>query len=310
MTGKSPAKLFTITAPASSANLGPGFDSIGLALSLSLKVDVYPSETWRFEPRSPELTGVPRDESNLVIRTALATARERGAAPRPCRLEAWSDIPLARGLGSSAAAIVTGLMLANELGRLGLPKEELARLAILAEGHPDNPLAALYGGLVVAATGGDGGAAAAGGRVSFVRGHLPPCDIVVCIPDYPLETKKARAVLPSTLPFGRAVAASARANVLVAALVSGDWGGVGEAMRGDLFHEPYREPLLPDLPRMRRLAYESGAYGAALSGAGPSVIAFTPAGRGPGLRDRFAEAFPSFGARLAAEDKDGTRLIR
>ncbi len=350
--GKSSPKLFTISVPASSANLGPGFDSIGLALSFSLKVDVYPDETWRLEPRSPELSGVPRDESSLVIRTALAAAREHGAVLHPCRLEAWSDIPLARGLGSSAAAIVAGLMLANELGGLGLPKEELACSAIRAEGHPDNPLAALFGGLVIAATGGgseasgrgsagggsevsgrgsagggseasspgrDGGGDGVGdshsgedgcGRVSFVLGHLPPCDIVVCIPDYPLETKRARAALPETLPFGRAVAASGQANVLVAALFAGDWEKAGEAMRGDLFHEPYREPLLPGLPRMRRLAYENGAYGAALSGAGPTVIAFAPTGSGPRLRDRFSETFPAFDARLATEDRDGARLIR
>lgn len=317
-------RIFRIVVPASSANLGPGFDSIGLALSFRLEIDVFPAETWSFLPRSPALAGVPEDETNLVIRTALDGAPAlaalghsgRSVALPPCRLEAWSDIPLARGLGSSAAAIVAGLLLANERGGYGLSRDLLAGPAVAAEGHPDNPLAALFGGLVVAGPWTRGPAtnreddALPASAPDFVRLDLPPCDIVVSIPDYPLETKKARAALPASLPHPVATAASAQANLLVAALGAGDWATAGRALMGDLLHEPCRRPLLPDFDRMRRVALDSGAYGATLSGAGPTVIAFAPPGRGLAVRESLAAAFPAFDTRLVSEDKEGARLIR
>jgi homoserine kinase len=145
--------------------------------------------------------------------------------------------------------------------------------------------------------------------VTFVRAPLPPADIVLCIPDYPLPTVTARAVLPATLPFADAVLASARANVLVAALLSGDWPAAGRMLGGDLLHEPFRAPLLPDFARMREVALANGAHGAALSGAGPTVIAFAPPGRGPALRKAFQEAFPSFETRVVSEDRLGATVV-
>ena len=310
--------LLRIKVPATSANLGPGFDSVGLALSFGLTVEVYPQagtaigggaspEAPRRQVEMPDpvlgaadLSGLPTDESNLIIQTALAVAAEHGGALPPCRLVVRSEIPLARGLGSSASAIVAGALIANEVGGLGLSRGDLVTVAARLEGHPDNVAPAILGGLVIAAQGGV--------PVTFVRAHLPPADIVLCLPDYPLPTAKARAVLPASLPHRDAVLASARANVLVAGLLSGDWLAAGEMMRGDLFHELFRAPLLPDFVRMREVALANGAYGAALSGAGPTVIAFAPPGRGPALRQKFQEAFPSFETRVVSEDRLGATV--
>jgi homoserine kinase len=318
-----------IKVPATSANLGPGFDSVGLALSFGLTVEVYPqcgaaggggaspgAPRWQVEmpdpaPGAADLSGLPTDESNLIVRTAFAVAAGHGAvghgvaggrALPPCRLVVRSEIPLARGLGSSASAIVAGALIANEVGGLGLSRGDLVTVAARLEGHPDNVAPAILGGLVIAAQGGV--------PVTFVRAHLPPADIVLCIPDYPLPTAKARAVLPASLPYRDAVLASARANVLVAGLLSGAWPAAGEMLRGDLFHEPFRAPLLPDFARILEVALANGAYGAALSGAGPTVIAFAPPGRGRALRQAFQEAFPSFETRLASEDRQGAVLVR
>jgi len=317
-----------IKVPATSANLGPGFDSVGLALSFGLTVEVYPqadtargggasleAPRWQVEMPAPalgaaDLSGLPTDEGNLIIQTALAVAAGHGAAGSggaggralpPCRLVVRSEIPLARGLGSSASAIVAGAILANELGGLGLAPGDLVTVAARLEGHPDNVAPAVLGGLVIAAQGGV--------PVTFVRTHLPPADIVLCIPDYPVPTVTARAALPATLPFADAVLASARANVLVAALLSGDWPAAGPMLGGDLFHERFRQPLLPDYPRLREVALAAGAYGAALSGAGPTVIAFAPPGRGPAVADAFRAAFPRFETRVATEERRGATVV-
>jgi len=275
---------------------------------------------WQVEMPDPalgaaDLSGLPTDETNLIVRTALAVAGGHGAAGHgaagsgvvggralpPCRLVVRSEIPLARGLGSSASAIVAGALIANELGGLGLSRGDLVTVAARLEGHPDNVAPAILGGLVIAAQGGV--------PVTFIRAHLPPADIVLCIPDFPLPTAKARAVLPASLSHRDAVLASARANVLVAGLLSGDWPAAGEMLRGDLFHEPFRAPLLPDFARMREVALANGAYGAALSGAGPTVIAFAPPGRGPAVADAFRAAFPRFETRVAAEERRGATVV-
>jgi homoserine kinase len=339
-----------IKVPATAANLGPGFDSVGLALSFGLTVEVYPlagtpagsaggggaspgAPRWQVElpdpaPGEADLSGLPTDETNLIVRTALAVAAGQvtagsgtaghgvagGAALPPCRLVVRSQIPLARGLGSSASAIVAGTLVANELGGLGLAPGDLVTVTARLEGHPDNVAPAILGGLVIAAQGGEsgdghtvGGGPAA--PVTFVRAHLPPADIVLCIPDYPLPTVTARAVLPATLPFADAVLGSARANVLVAALLFGDWPAAGRMLGGDLFHEPFRQPLLPDCTRLREVALAAGAYGAALSGAGPTVIAFAPPGRGPAVADAFRAVFPRFETRVVAEQRRGATVV-
>lgn len=334
-------RAFTIRVPATSANLGPGFDSLGLALSFGLAVRVDPAVeadgriaaaegavatrgrpgAWRVDLRSETLFGLPTDENNLIVRTALEVAAGYGITLPPGHLVVNSEIPLARGLGSSASAIVAGVVLASELGGLGLSREDIVAVAAAVEGHPDNVAAAVLGGLVVTASAADpastAGAATPAARASagapglvFIRANLPPADIVVAIPDYPLSTKLARAALPGSLPHPTAVLAGARGNVLVAALLSGDWARAGLMMRGDLLHEPYRAPLMPTFTRLRELAYEAGAYGACLSGAGPTVIAFTPPGRGGEVGRAMGAAYPAYDMRITTEDRQGLVVSR
>jgi homoserine kinase len=314
-------RAFTIRVPATSANLGPGFDSLGLALSFWLTVRVDPAVeadgriaaaegaaatrgrpgSWRVDLRSETLLGLPTDETNLIVRAALEVAAGYGITLPPGHLVVNSEIPLARGLGSSASAIVAGAVLANELGGLGLSREDIVAVTAAVEGHPDNVAAAVLGGLVVTA--------GTPGPV-FIRANLPPADIVVAIPDYPLSTELARAALPGSLPHPTAVLAGARGNVLVAALLSGDWVRAGLMMRGDLLHEPYRAPLMPTFTRLRDLAYEAGAYGACLSGAGPTVIAFTPPGRGGEVGRAMGAAYPAYDVRITTEDRQGLVVSR
>ncbi len=304
-------RAFTIRVPATSANLGPGFDSVGLALSFGLTVRVDPSDhpgAWRVDLRSEVLWGLPTDETNLIVRTALEVAAGYGMTLPPGRLVVDSEIPLARGLGSSASAIVAGVVLASELGGLGLSREDIVAVAAAVEGHPDNVAAAVLGGLVVAASAARASAGAPG--LVLIRANLPPADIVVAIPDYPLSTDLARAALPGSLPHPTAVLAGARGNVLVAALLCGDWVRAGLMMRGDLLHEPYRAPLMPTFTRLRDLAYEAGAYGACLSGAGPTVIAFTPPGRGIEVGRAMGAACPAYDLRVTTEDRQGLVVSR
>ncbi len=307
MTGGRP--LFTIRVPATSANLGPGFDSLGLALGFGLEVAVHPAEppgSWLVEPLGPNLDGLPYDEENLIVRTALDVAARHGVRLPPHRLVLRSGIPLARGLGSSAAAVVAGVELANEVAGLGLGDERRIDLAARVEGHPDNVAAAILGGLVIAAMD--------DAKTTVLRAHLPPADVVLAIPEYSLPTATARAVLPREMPYRTAVLASARGNALVAALLLGDWTRAGELMRGDLFHEPHRAGLVPGLAALRDLVYEAvskgGAYGAALSGAGPTLIAFAPVGHGPALAATLHRAVPRYAIHVTAESRRGVTVSR
>lgn len=301
------ARLLTIWVPATSANLGPGFDSVGLALAFGLTVEVFPADgRWSVELTGDDLLGLPTGEDNLIVGTALAVAGRHGAELPSCRLAVKSEIPLARGLGSSAAAIVSGVMLANELGRLRLTGAEFVSEAARVEGHPDNVAPAILGGLVIGAQ----APSCAQAPPFWVAARFPPAEVVLCIPDDALKTETARAALPAYLPFADAVRGSAASNVLVAALLCGDWGTAGEMMRHDVFHECFRQGLLPDFPSMRDLAYRHGAYGAALSGAGPTLIAFAPSGRAAALAEAFRRDFPRFETRITSASRRGARVSR
>lgn len=257
---------FEVVVPASTANLGPGFDSLGMALNLFLHLRFSPQERKEVVLRGEQWKGIPADDRNLVIRVMREAFRRAGREMPPFRLEMESDIPLMRGLGSSAAAVVGGLMAANQL--LGCPwkREELLLQATNREGHPDNAAASLLGGVVVCSWDGQ--------RLHYVQSSPPPLHVVTAIPSFSLSTERARDVLPQNLPHSRAVLASSRANLLTAALLTGRWELLEVAME-DWFHQPYRLPLVPGMEEVLANARRHGALGVALSGAGPTVIAFT-----------------------------------
>ncbi|MBJ8325386.1 homoserine kinase [Streptococcus pacificus] len=247
-----------IIVPATSANLGPGFDSIGLAVTKYLEVTVIEaSRTWEV---LHDLTDIPTDESNLLIQIALKVNKNL----TPHRIQMTSDIPLARGLGSSSSVIVAGIELANQLGEMKLSLDEKLRLASLFEGHPDNVAPAIFGNLVVASDN------------DYFSGYtvspFPSCRLLAFIPNYELKTSDSRNSLPETLEYTQAVAASAIANVAVSALVKGDLVTAGKAMSSDLFHEPYRQKLVPEFQKIKELAKQFGAYTTYLSGAGPTIM--------------------------------------
>ncbi|MCK7607346.1 homoserine kinase [Geobacillus stearothermophilus] len=295
-------EMLKIVVPGSTANLGPGFDSIGLAVNRYLTLDVRLADAWSFAPKTAEVSGIPRGTDNLVYQVAAETAHVYGRRLPSCAVDVYSDIPFTRGLGSSAAAVVAGIELADALLELGLSREQKMEWAARYEGHPDNVGASLYGGLVI------GCCREAG--VDVV--HIPQLDVelVAIIPEYELETKKARGQLPEQWPRERAVEASAVSNVLVAALLTKNWELAGRMMAADLFHQPYRRQLVPELERAEALALEYGAIGAALSGAGPTVLVFAEPGQGERLAHQLRPHFPTCDiARLSVEPR-GSRVYK
>ena len=251
-----------IIVPATTANIGLGFDSIGIAVNLYLTLTVVePSNEWKIE--HPFGEAVPSNQENLIIETALAVC----PTLQPHYLVCESDIPMTRGLGSSSSAIVAGIELANQLGNLNLTPQQKVEWATKLEGHPDNVAPAILGGLVVATYD------AKSQEVDYLQKEIQS-DIqgIALIPDFELSTKASRQVLPSEFVYSKAVQASSRSNVLVAALWQEDWENVSRIVEKDLFHEPYRETLISFLTPVRKLAKEKEAIGTYLSGAGPTVM--------------------------------------
>lgn len=254
---------FEVTVPCSTANLGPGFDSIGMAFNRYLRLRFFPSPTLTIRIVNEEAEGIPLDERNLVVKVMKQAFSEAGMPFFPFALEMENEIPLARGLGSSAAAIVGGYLAANHL--LGEPwsKEELLWYTTRWEGHPDNVGASLYGGMVVGSWDGN--------QVHILPCPPPDLPFLAVIPEQALFTKEARGVLPDAYPREQAILSSSRSNLLVAALLQKRWDLLSTAMN-DLFHQPYRLSLVPGLREAIAEGPHHGAYGVALSGAGPTLL--------------------------------------
>lgn len=273
---------FTVRAPASTANLGPGFDAIGLALDLwnEIVIDTAGEPGTVIDEGSEAALLDGRE--NLTIRAMRTLAEEAGRELPPFALCARSEIPVARGLGSSAAALVAGLVAANRLLDLGLSDDDLYAVAWRIEGHGDNVGAALFGGAVLAVPN-------LRQAVQLWPGDGFRLTAVVYIPNATGATWAARAALPATVPH-----ADATFNVLTAAGLAmgfklGDCALIGASMH-DRLHEPYRARLYPHLDAMRAAARDAGAFGAALSGAGPTVIALTVPERTADVQDALTAA--------------------
>lgn len=261
-----------VTVPATSANLGPGFDSLGLALSLrdELHAEVVP-DGLHVEVEGEGAGQVPRDESHLVVRSMRAALELMGAAPRGLRLHCRNVIPHSRGLGSSSAAIVAGVTLARALvagGQLLVSDEVLFRLAADIEGHPDNVAPAFYGGFVISGREDD--------RWYAVQAGVDPrVGVVVFVPPTPVETSVARGLLPELVPHADAAANAGRAALLVASL-AGRPEHLLAATR-DYLHQQQREPAMPESLALVRTLRADGVP-AVISGAGPTVLAFDTPG--------------------------------
>jgi homoserine kinase len=264
-----------VCVPASSANVGPGFDALAVALDLPLWLDVCIEDRTCIDVYGDALRGVPVNEHNLVLRTMRSVFAHVGCAVPSVRVRMYSAIPLARGLGSSAAAIVAAIVAANHLSGDRLTRDDMLTLAAQIEGHPDNVAAALFGQCTVASQ-------TDAGVVAAVLPVPQSLSAVVAIPHYALSTHASRAVLPTTVPFADAVHNVSHVALLVAALATGNVALLAHAMR-DRLHEPYRTPLVSGLADVCAGARDYGALGCVLSGAGPTVMALVSSAQNEAL---------------------------
>lgn len=254
-----------VRVPATSANLGPGFDCLGLATGLYLRVRAQPAARDAFHYRGEGGAGfVPDTPDNLVHRGWRAAFVELDRRPPPVRFEVDNPIPLARGLGSSSAALVAGAALADAQLGGALGRDGVFQLTAALEGHPDNVAPAVFGGFTVSALGDDG-------RYHCAALPLPPrWKLLFGVPDFELSTARARTVLPDSYPRHDAVVTGARAALWPLA-VAQDRPELLPVASRDVLHEPYREPLVPGLAQARAALRAAGAWAAYLSGAGPTV---------------------------------------
>lgn len=264
--GISDVRSIRIRVPASTSNLGPAFDAAGIALQLYLRVEVAlrSSGDSEIDFRGRDAHLVPRDGTNLIWRTMVEVAEQSGMQLPPFTMRIENEIPITKGLGSSASACLAAAAAADFLCGLELPREEWLKITAAREGHPDNAAPALYGGLV---------SSIYGETILCSRAVFPPeWTIVAVTPDFELETKKARSVLPAEIPYRDAVFNLQRVAFLISQLSHGRRDGIREAMR-DRLHQPYRGPLMPGLKEILDMDDEPGLIGRALSGAGPTVVA-------------------------------------
>jgi homoserine kinase len=255
----------SVRVPATSANLGPGFDTLGLALSLYNEIEAAPADRVTVRIDGEGAGRLPTDEDNIVAQGVRLAFEAAGSPFRGCALSCINRIPTARGLGSSAAAWVGGLVAGNALLGSPLTREVVLKLAAQAEGHPDNVAAALLGGLTVSCGTDDGALAVSLPVPAALRW-------VALVPEVSSSTAEARAVLPPAVPRADAVFNVQRVALLLAALQAGHMAALAAAL-DDRLHQPYREALFPWMLPVMAAARTSGALGCVLSGAGPSLLA-------------------------------------
>ncbi len=280
--------MISVRVPATSANLGPGYDAVGLALSLSTRISLDRALYPIVEVRGTGVDLIPHGLDHPAYRAARFVAELVGESDVHFRLVQENAIPPTRGLGGSAAALVGGAVAANDLfgGQIAAP--DLLNIVCELDGHPDNAAPALLGGLVIGTLTPEG--------VSAVR--LEPRDLkaVVAVPDFAVSTTAARRALPEKIPHRDAAFNVGRSGLLLGALATGEYELLRVAMQ-DRLHQPYRSHLVPGLEDVIEAALENGAYGACLSGSGPTVLAFAS----DATRSRIASAMQTaFEARGVA----------
>ena len=286
-----------VDVPATTANLGPGFDCLGAALDLNNRFAMRRIEGGgeRFEliiegSEGSHLRGGPE---NLVYRAAQRVWKAAGLEPVALEARVRLAVPPARGLGSSATAIVAGLMGANALVGEPLSKEKLLELAIDIEGHPDNVVPSLLGGLCMTAK-------AASQRWRVVRCEwMPSVKAVVAIPSIRLSTSEARRAMPKAIPVGDAVVNLGALTLLLQGLRTGNGDLISDGMH-DRLHEPYRWRLIKGGDQVKQAAMEAGAWGCAISGAGPSVLALCEEDKGPAVSRAMVKAWEAAGVASRA----------
>ena len=259
--------MISVRVPATSANLGPGYDAVGLALTLSMRIGLDRAPQPEIEVRGSGADLIPTGPEHPAYRAARFVAELVGEPDVHFRLLQENSIPPTRGLGGSAAALVGGAVAANDLfgGQIAAP--DLLNIVCELDGHPDNAAPALLGGLVIGTLTPTG--------VSAVRLEPKNFKVVVAVPDFAVSTTAARRALPDSVPHRDATFNVGRSGLLLGALATGEYHLLRIAMQ-DRLHQPYRSHLIPGLEDVIDAALANGAYGACLSGSGPTVLAFAP----------------------------------
>ncbi|MER2007739.1 MAG: homoserine kinase [Psychrobacillus sp.] len=278
---------WTISIPASTANLGPGFDSIGIALDKYLEVEVDLAPQLSIKNLTENLPVVSDPADHLIVQAASKTAAMHGLELPACALRLKSEIPLARGMGSSAAAVVAGIEVANQLLELQLTAHDKLKIATMIEGHPDNAAASIFGGFTISSS-------TDYGEIHVFHSYHINASFVLAIPSFELKTELARNVLPEHYTRPIATQASASANLLVAAFLSQSFEQAGIYMEEDLFHEPYRLDLIPHSRALKIAAKKAGAFGTCISGAGPTLLSLVQKGKEMEFISQMKDSFPSF----------------
>ncbi|MBO1909701.1 homoserine kinase [Sporosarcina sp. 6E9] len=291
---------FSVVVPASTANLGPGFDSVGLALSLYMTVKVSSHTSWKVSYNNEEYSGIPTDERNLIVTTIINVAEKYGKKSPTLLLNIDSEIPLGKGFGSSATAIAAGIEIANQVLELRLTDHKKVVIGSEIEGHADNVSAALLGGAVVSYFEGE--------SIDYIHIEKPEVGIVVLVPPKVLPTEDSRSLLPDKLSHKEATRSSASGCVLSAALVTNNWDIIGRMMEKDGFHEPHRKHLFPSFDEIRQSSKELGAYGMTVSGAGPSLFVAVPIGKEEWIANELANCFPFYKSIATQPSESGTTV--
>ncbi|MUL37844.1 homoserine kinase [Gloeocapsopsis dulcis] len=297
----------SVSVPATTANLGPGFDCIGAALTLYNRFKFTHQEEVEIRVTGIESDRVRTDDSNLAYRSFVKLYETLGQIPPPVHIDIELGVPLARGLGSSATAIVGGLVGANLLAGEPLDITAVMELAIALEGHPDNVVPALLGGCRLAAS-----------VETLSRQRWEICDVpwhesvvpVVAIPDFELSTVEARRVLPSEVSRADAIFNTAHLGLLLRGLETGNEAWLGAALQ-DRLHQPYRQALIRGYEAVQQAAVDTGAYGLVISGAGPTLLALTNRGQAGAVIVAIAQAWQQAGVKAQVRsleiDNQGAR---
>ena len=301
------ASCVILSVPATTANLGPGFDCIGAALTLSNEFKFTRLDRGEFSitVTGPEAEGVKTNSSNLLYQAFVKLYEHIHQTPPPVNIEINLGIPLARGLGSSATAIVGGLVGANKLASEPLNQFQLMELAIAMEGHPDNVVPALIGGCRLAAT------SKAGWEICDIPWHesiIP----VVAIPNFELSTEEARRVLPIQVSRADAIFNTAHLGLLLRGLATGRGDWLTSALQ-DKLHQPYRQQLITGYDAVNSAVVNAGAYGMVISGAGPTLLALTDQAHSTDVVAAMAAAWQEQGilasVRSLSIDNQGAKII-
>ena len=263
--------MYRVKVPATSANMGPGFDCMGVALDIYNTVaaeEIPEGVVIENHGRDADLIG--KDDSNLIYKAMKTVFEKVGYIPAGLKITSYNEIPVARGLGSSAASTAARLILANAMTGETLSLEEIIRLGTALEGHPDNIVPALIGGMTLSYSQDTS-------SVGYIKVDFPEnLRMLVMVPDFMLSTTKARMVLPQQVELGNAVFNISRAALMVAALTAGKLEHLKYAVQ-DRLHQPYREKLIPGMQEVFEQAYNAGARGVFLSGAGSTIVAMVDA---------------------------------